>query len=225
MNYPTGTQVSAKSVPAMPGGEGISFGAVLRRALGNAGWRKLNPAIADRFSGYLKPRQPLRFVGTMHWVYCSPIGALLARVIRRWSILPDRCARDAEFTFDIGEKHGSIVKQRTYRMGGERTFRFVSRFSDVPRLHEEFGGGIGMNLRLIARRDCLWFCDQGYFLRFGRHRLPLPRWLTVGRFDLMHRNIDANRFQIIIRVAHPLFGTLFYQRGVFEQAGTSSTTR
>lgn len=211
----TGNRAKMQSLAA---GDTVSFGAVLRRSLGEQSWRRLEPAIAARFAGYIRPRRPLRFTGSMQWVYCSPIGALLAGFIRRFSILPDRCARNAGFIFDIGLRDGKIVKQRTYRLSADREFCFTSVFSDLPRLHEEFGGGIGMYLRLIARRDSLWFRDQGYFLRVGKWRLPIPRWLTVGSFDLMHRNIDRRRFQIIIRVAHPLLGTLFYQRGEFERA-------
>jgi hypothetical protein len=153
----------------------------------------------------------------MHWVYCSPVGYVIAKIIKRLSILPDICARDAAFTFTIGMKNNVICKQRTYDLGNSERFIFTSRFSNEPRLHEEFGGGIGMYLGLYVKRKALLFRDQGYFLRLKKWRLHLPRWLTVGHFDLLHRNIDDQRFQIIIRVVHPLLGTLFYQRGEFKK--------
>ena len=43
------------------------------------------------------------------------------------------------------------------------------------------------------------------------------RWLSVGRFTLRHRNIDAERFMVSIRLQHPLLGRLFYQCGTFQQ--------
>lgn len=192
-----------------------SFAAVLRCGLGEYAWSKLEPAIGARFSPYLSEDRPLHFIGTMQWVYCSPFGAAIARIVRRFSILPDTCARDTEFDFIIGVHNGEILKQRCYELGRRGRFTFTSLFREQPRLHEEFGGGIGMYLGLTVNRGALLFRDRGYFLRIGRWRLPLPRWLTVGRFELLHRNIDERRFQIIIRVAHPFLGTLFYQRGEF----------
>lgn len=193
------------------------FWAMLRDALDDHTWLKLDPAIAARFTTTISDDHPLQFSGKMHWVYCSPIGAMIAKIINRFSILPDICARDADFTFDISMLNGEIMKQRGYNLGASSKFTFTSSFSDQPRLHEEFGGGIGMYLRLAVKRGALLFRDQGYFLRIRHWRLPLPSWLTVGKFDLLHRNIDDQRFQIIIRVAHPLFGTLFYQRGEFKK--------
>ena len=191
------------------------FGAMLRGALGDNAWSKLEPAITERFTTTVSDDHILRFVGKMHWVYCSPMGALIAKFIKRFSILPDSCVRDVNFTFDISMQNGEIMKQRGYKLGENKSFMFTSTFNDQPRLHEEFGGGIGMYLRLAEKRGALLFRDQGYFLRIKHWRFPLPGWLTVGTFDLLHRNIDEQRFQIIIRVAHPLFGTLFYQRGEF----------
>lgn len=193
-----------------------SFGEMLRTTMGEQAWLKLEKAIVSRFNVYVSDHCELRFFGNMQWVYCSPIGSLIAKVIKRFSILPDQCARNSEFTFDIGMRKGEIVKQRGYDLG-EKHFTFTSIFKDTPRLHEEFAGGIGMYLRLLVKNGALLFRDQGYFFRIKQWRWSLPRWLTVGYFDLLHRNIDEQRFQIIIRVVHPLFGTLFYQRGEFER--------
>ncbi len=194
-----------------------SFGAMLHRALGDHAWGALESAIVSRFSASISAQRTLSFKGTMQRVYCSPVGYMIAKIIKRFAILPDTCAQNSEFTFTIGLKNGEIHKQRAYQLDDNRHFIFTSRFSDQPRLHEEFGGGIGMYLHLLVKRKALLFRDQGYFLRIRAWRLYLPRWLTVGHFDLLHRNIDAHRFQIIIRVVHPLLGTLFYQRGEFSK--------
>jgi len=192
-----------------------SFGTLLRAALGDAAWVRLAPAIRQRFAAYISADQALRFRGCMHWVYCSPLGSLIMRLLARYSILPVQCARDVAFEFQIGMQQEAIVKQRRYHFGPDNQFVFRSVFSDLPRLHEEFTGGIGMYLDLLETQGGLLFRDRGYFWRVLGWRLPLPRWLCVGRFELLHRNLDAQRYQIIIRVAHPLLGTLFYQRGIF----------
>ena len=193
----------------------VSFAALLRQVMGEQVWSELEPAIRRRFAAYVGEGHSLVFKGKMQWVYCSPLGYIISKVIKRFAILPDACVRDSEFTFDIGMRNGEILKQRIYEMHTRKAFNFTSQFSAEPRLHEEFYGGIGMYLGLLVKRGSLLFRDEGYFFRIGQWRLRLPRWLTVGHFDLLHRNLDEQRFQIIIRVIHPLFGTLFYQRGEF----------
>lgn len=195
------------------------FCSILRTSLGEQAWRKLSPEIVSRFNAHLSEAHSMQFVGRMHWVYCSPIGALIAKIIKPFSILPDICTREADFLFSIAVRNGVIMKQRVYQLSDKHRFVLTSRFADQPRLHEEFGGGIGMYLSLAVKRGAMLFRDCGYFIRLRNWCIRLPRILTVGHFELMHRNIDEQRFQIIIRVAHPWLGTLFYQRGVFRQIG------
>lgn len=193
----------------------LSFSTMLRNALGESAWSTLDSAIQHRFVASQSSTETLEYRGTVNWVYCSPAGALIARLLRRAAILPGRCGRDAAFEFCITRNEDKIVKQRVYNWPSGEQFTFRSIFGSDPRLHEEFSGGIGMYLQLFATQAALLFRDRGYFLRVGSVRIPLPRCLSVGTFELLHRNIDAQRFQVIIRVAHPLLGTLFYQRGEF----------
>lgn len=193
----------------------VSFATLLRQVMGESEWLELESAIHRRFATYVAEGHSLVFKGKMQWVYCSPLGFIISKVIKRFAILPDACVRDSDFTFDIGMRKGEILKQRTYEMRAKQAFHFTSLFRAEPRLHEEFNGGIGMYLSLLVKRGSLLFRDEGYFFRIRQWRLRLPRWLTVGHFDLLHRNLDEQRFQVIIRVVHPLLGTLFYQRGEF----------
>ena len=192
-----------------------SFGAMLRGALGESLWSTLDPAIQRRFAPSPSAGKMQRYAGVIHWVYCSPIGALIARLLRPAAVLPDRCGRNVAFEFRIESEGGKITKQRVYRWVNGEPFVFRSVFGHAPRLNEEFRGGLGMYLELVATKNALLFRDKGYFLRLGSVRIPLPRWLSVGTFELLHRSIDEQRFQVLIRITHPLFGTLFYQRGEF----------
>jgi len=217
MNSQKASLINHRGIDQTSRPETNAFGKMLRNELGKHSWAKLEPAIAERFTVCENHDNSIRFTGTMHWVYCSPMGAIIAKLIKRFSILPDMCARNAAFFFNINMYKGSIAKQRGYNLGERRHFTFTSTFGDQPCLHEEFKGGLGMYLRLAVKRGALLFRDNGYYLRVKNWRIPLPRWLSVGEFELLHRNIDDQHFQIIIRVAHPLLGTLFYQRGEFER--------
>ena len=199
-------------------GQGLRFSDVLSKELGSEAWEQLEPAIARRFSPRISGSRALCFRGSMQWVYCSPIGRMIASLLKNFHVLPKNCARHQPFDFTISQKNGVIQKQRRYGLGQEDCFTFTSLFYDNPQLHEEFAGGLGMYLGLAVKRGSLLFRDRAYFFRIGRWRMSLPRWLTVGRFELLHKNISDKEFQIIIRVNHPLLGTLFYQRGEFHAA-------
>lgn len=155
------------------------------------------------------------FAGTMQQVCCSLPGALLALLLRPLHLLPARCARDVAFVFRIEARGAAFHKERQYRFADGSAFAFRSLFASAPFLHEQFPLGLGMALRLEVQADgALLFADEGYFVRIMGRRWRLPAGLAA-RFELLHKSIDADRFQVLLRVSHPLFGTLFYQRGEF----------
>lgn len=195
-----------------------SFATMLRNTIGEEAWLRLHKAIRDRFQ-QKQSTHKLYFAGTMELVYCSPIGRLFAYLLKPFEIVPLGEAKDIKFSFTVEPQAGEIQKQRCYELNKQQkkqqNFTFASKFRESPFLHEEFKGGLGMKLALFEENTNLIFRDKGYFLKLGNWRLPIPAILSVGHFELLHRNIDQNRFQIIIRISHVLFGTLFYQRGEF----------
>jgi len=186
----------------------------LQSDLGEFEWKKLHRDIIERFTP-VKQYPKLRYIGVVSRVYCSPIGKLIAQLLKPLELLPAQNACDVPFEFLINHKADKITKQRRYYIEANKTFTFKSKFALKPVLHEEFKAGIGMNLKLSTVKGDLLFSDRGYFWRIGRWRVPIPRWCSLGKFELLHHNIDAHYFQVIIRITHPVFGVLFYQRGRF----------
>lgn len=195
--------------------------AVLRASLG-AHWNTLHPDIRARFT--LTPEAARQsFTGTMSEVHRSRVGWLIAKLIAFVRILPSVRARNVPFEFHLTPApNAGWVKERLYHFAdGRFEFRSVMRVEDNGELVEQFPYGLGMNIKLGAEGadgDTLYFRDDGYFLRVSGFRLPLPHWLTVGRFTLAHHNIDSERFTVAISLDHPLFGRLFFQHGVFSES-------
>jgi len=189
---------------------------MIKDELGETKIKQLDQDIVKRFMPTAHSNQ-LRYIGVVDWIYCSLLGKIIARFLKPLALLPDQCTRDRQFEFTIQQSSKGICKQRRYHLGASMPFTFRSSFSNEPCLHEEFKAGFGMKLKLLVKQGNLLFRDQGYFWRFGQWRLPIPKWCTVGHFELLHRNINQQRFQVIIRIYHPIFGTLFYQRGEFQQ--------
>jgi len=198
--------------------------ALLRTSLG-ADWQLLHPDIRARFT--LAPGETCQtFTGTMSEVNRSALGWLIAKLIAFVRILPATRARNVPFEFNLAPAQGAgWIKERLYRFQeGCFQFRSVMSITANGDLIEQFPYGLGMKIKLGAEDDNLHFRDDGYFLRLGTLKLPLPRWLTVGRFTLTHRNIDHEHFTVEISLDHPLFGRLFYQYGAFTQSVISSHT-
>jgi hypothetical protein len=194
------------------------FAALLRTALG-ARWQFLHPDIRTRFT--LVPGATQQsFTGTMDEINRSAIGWAIARLIAFVHVLPSARARDVPFEFNLSPAADTgWIKERLYHFNNGRfEFRSVMHIANNGELIEQFPCGLGMKIKLAAGDDTLCFLDDGYFLRAGNRRLPLPRWLTVGRFVLTHKNIDRDNFTVEINLDHPLFGRLFHQHGRFQQA-------
>lgn len=212
------------SVPATPLTALPSFAAMLRAALGLTAWASLDAAIRTRFAAP-KSSAGLRFAGNMQQVYCSPVGWLIATLLAPLALVPARCAQNVAFTFQIDPgANGCLLKTRSFRWAYGAPFIFRSQFGCAPTLHERFFGGLGMHLKLRARDGALEFLDDGYFLEVAGYRINLPRWANP-RFELVHRNLDEQRFQVLLKVSHACFGTLIYQRGEFsEDLGDATAT-
>ncbi|ALN91225.1 MULTISPECIES: DUF4166 domain-containing protein [Lysobacter] len=192
--------------------------ALLRAALG-ARWSLLHPHIQARFE-LLPGEAQAEYVGNMHQVRCTWLGGVFARLIRHARILPHQNADEVPFRFDVRPMTRGLgwVKTRTYHFVDE-VFSFRSRMilGDNGELLEHFGGGLGMRVRLEVLPNRLVFVDDGYFLHWRGLRLPLPKPLWPGRFVLVHRDLDAEHFEVSIDVEHPWFGPLFHQDGSFER--------
>lgn len=192
--------------------------ALLKAALGPR-WTLLHPHIQARFR-LAGGQAQAEYAGDMHQVRCTRLGALFARLIRHARVLPHHNADDVPFRFEVEPLQRELgwIKTRTYRFARE-IFSFRSRMSlgADGELLERFGGGLGMRVRLEVLPNRLVFVDDGYFLHWRNWRLPLPRPLWPGRFVLVHRDLDADQFEVCIDVVHPWFGPLFHQEGRFHR--------
>lgn len=178
---------------------------------------RLHPDIRARF--LVQDHGRSSFVGRMDQLDRSVFGWCIALVLRPLRVLPSRQAYAVPFAFHLDPAPGCAgwLKRRIYGFrDGPFEFSSVMSIDADGALVEQFPLGFGMRVRLEAAGDTLWFRDDGYFVRWGGVRIDFPRWLGIGRFELSHRNIDAERFDIEIRIHHFLFGPLFHQAGRFQ---------
>jgi hypothetical protein len=191
------------------------------RLLGELAWRRLAPAVRERFRWKPAPGAELRYVGEMAVVRSSRLGWLMAQVCRLIGtpLAPHRGTRvPVRVTLSLDGDGAGVVWRRVYRFPGRRSVTCVSikKATAADGLIECVGGGIGMWLRLTERAGALHFRSAGYFWAIGRARLSLPDWLTPGALHVVHSDEGQGRFRFRISVVHPLLGETFFQDGVFE---------
>jgi Domain of unknown function (DUF4166) len=200
--------------------EGLEPDPSFRVLLGELAWRRLPPAVRERFAWKPIAGAEIRYRGVMSVVRRSLIGALMAQLCRLIGTpLAPYGGHDVPVTVVLrsDRRSGGIVWERFYHFAGRALWRCASikRVSGREGLLECVGGGVGMWLALSERGGELHFHSTGYFWERGRFRLRLPSWLTPGALHVVHADLGGGRFRFGIAVRHPLLGETFYQDGVF----------
>ena len=208
------------------GGNRISIDKPSIRDLVEAGgWWRLAPAVRARFDAMEAAIAPLEYCGEMT-VEMSRVGWLFAQACRLiGSPLTYRRGKDVRVEVSVypgakGRTHG-IWWQRNFHFPGHAllSVRSLKVIDPKAGLLECVDGGLGMQLRIYAEAGALHFECRRYFLRVGRFRLRLPCIFTPGRAHVMHRDEGKGAFTFRITFRHPLFGTTFFQEGIFRPKG------
>ena len=191
------------------------------RLLGELAWRRLAPAVRERFRWKPASGAEIHYAGEMLVVRSSRLGWLMAQLCRLIGtpLAPHRGARvPVTVTLSLDADGAGVVWRRLYRFPGRRAVTCVSvkKAAESEGLIECVGGGIGMWLRLSERAGALYFRSTGYFWTIGRWRVALPDWLTPGALTVVHSDEGQGRFRFVISVVHPFIGETFFQDGVFE---------
>jgi hypothetical protein len=210
--------VAGKQVVPAPLGD-LRF----RKLLGSTAWNVLPGAIRRRFSKRLAGGQAVVYVGRTTHMQMSRVGFLLAQVARLIGG-PLPISRDVDVpsvvtvTEDMATGGQIWTRLYAHRSGFPQVIHSSKRFAGPLGLEEHVGCGVGMTLKLSADETALTFESVRYFVQLGALRLQLPRWLTPGQLTIGHHEIDPNRFAFTLKLEHPLFGQLIYQRAVFEES-------
>ena len=91
------------------------------------------------------------------------------------------------------------------------------RFTGSTGLEEYIGYGIGMALTIRAENEALIFESDHYFLSLLGIKLTLPRYLTFGKLQVIHKEEANDLFSFTLRLTHSLLGTLIYQHAQFKE--------
>ena len=192
-----------------------------RTLIGETAWASLPEAVRARFGKSVAGRVVV-YAGETVECRMSRSGWLLAQLVRLVGAPLPLC-RDAFVPAVVSVSEdgdaGGQFWTRIYgrRRGFPQVIHSSKRFAGPTGLEEYIGRGLGIALRISVENEALHFVSDHYFLKLGRRRLRLPRFLSPGALIVSH--IDCNHgwfaFRLVLR--HPLLGELIAQTALFSE--------
>ena len=219
-------RIGADIIPfpaARPGApdNGAEIGDLRFRALvGEEAWARLPEATRARFGKRISGSAAVVYAGEVVECRFSALGWLLAQLGRLIGG-PLPLSRDADMPACVTVTEDPTFEgqfwTRIYgrRRGFPQVISSSKRFAGPTGLEEQIGGGLGIALRVEVDNGALHFLSDHYFLKLGRLRLRLPRWLAPGRMRVSHIDCKHGLFAFVLRLDHPLLGTLVHQTAMF----------
>lgn len=188
--------------------------------LGAEQWALLPDAVRARFSKRYVPGRSVSYSGHIASCRMSRAGWVLAQLCRVIGApLPLEAGGGMAAVVTVSEHapSGGQLWTRVYarHAGFPQVIHSAKRFAGATGLEEYIGLGLGIALAVQASNAGIVFSSDHYFLKLGRLRLRLPRWLTPGALRIDHLDRGGGQFLFVLDLHHPLLGELIHQVGEF----------
>jgi Domain of unknown function (DUF4166) len=183
-------------------------------------WDSLPLAIRKRFSKRLSGGATAVYCGRMTTMRNSRCGWWMAQLLRLiGSPLPLHADIDVPSVVTVTEDMATRgqIWTRLYarRNGFPQIIQSSKRFAGPTGLEEYIGFGVTMALKIAVEPKALVFQSAGYWLGFGKLRFQLPWLLEPGLCIVRHEETVEGEFRFSLDLAHPLFGELIHQEGLY----------
>lgn len=191
-----------------------------RQLLGAREWGSLPDAVRRRFGKRLGVGQSANYAGQVLSCRMNVSGWVLAQACRLIGApLPLEREGGVAAIVSVTEDgmSGGQVWTRVYarKRGFPQVIHSAKRFAGPTGLEEYLGGGFGIALRVSAIEGGIRFSSDHYFLRMGRIRLRMPRWLAPGLLTIDHADCGGGSFTFTLALRHRLLGEVMYQHSHF----------
>lgn len=187
-------------------------------------WDRLPSAIRRRFSKRISSGASLAYQGRVEKMEMNLAGRVLASVMRAIGApLPfDRTSAGRSAVVIVTEDAATggqfWIRQYGRSSGFPQVVSSSKRFDGPTGLEEYIGYGIGIALRLECSDRALFFVSEGYFVKIGRWRVPLPKWICPGQLVIGHEELGDGQFRFSLVLSHHLLGSVIRQDAVFFDA-------
>ena len=193
-----------------------------RTLLGPAAWAGLPAPVRARFSKRLQPGAAVTYAGRIVHSRRRWLGAALAQLARLIGAplpLHDDLGVPAVVTVTEDAAGAGQFWTRLYgqHSGFPQVIHSSKRFAGPTGLEEYLGAGFGIALTVSADEQALHFHSDHYFVRAGRLRVRLPRFLSPGRLTISHVDFGPDWFAFVLVLEHPLLGEILSQTAIFRE--------
>lgn len=198
-----------------------------RDLLGLAAWSQLPRAVRRRFSKRIKTGEAIIYSGHVVETRMSLAGRILSALAHAiGSPLPGPDGNTGAAAVSVIEDAatGHQNWNRTYERPGRfpQVVHSMKRFAGPTGLEEYVGSGVGMSLVLSVEDGALVFRSAHYFIEAAGLRIRLPRALSPGVMEIVHRDEPdydelPHAFSFRLTLTHPLLGCLVHQLAYFKE--------
>lgn len=193
-----------------------------RALISDQDWKKLPPAVQERFTARIEGGECKVFVGEIVKMKSGFIGKTLANLVRVIGAPLPLCAKvGTATTVSVTEDYvtGGQNWTRIYanHKGFPQVINSVKRFCGTAGLEEYIGFGINMILKVEADPEGLIFRGTRFELGVFGQRLRIPKFFLPLEVEVGHRHVDDTRFLFTLDVRNPLFGALIEQAGLYRE--------
>ncbi len=192
--------------------------------VGKNAWSQLPPAVQQRFSKCFAPSEVILYRGRVIETRLPLAGRIFAALTTIvGSPLPksDGAVGPAVVSVTEEPEMGGQLWSRSYNRPGRfpQVIHSAKRFSGPTGLEEYIGYGISMSLRVSVEGEALVFRADRYFVApLPGLRITIPKWLSPGNLEVIHREEHDGEFSFCLTLTHPLFGLLVSQLAHFKDA-------
>jgi hypothetical protein len=178
--------------------------------------------IRRRFSRHLAEGERVVYLGQVTATHMTIVGRLVAQLARLVGApLPLEPSGSVPVTVIVtgSERLCGQVWTRIYDRARSfpQVIQSVKRFGGATGLEEIVAHGVGMRLKLKVSDGALVFRSAGYFIRCLGVQVSLPRWLTPGVIEVVHREESSGQFSFSLSVTHLWAGPIIDQIALFRE--------
>lgn len=199
----------------------VQYDARFRDLVGRDAWAALPCAVRNRFGHCLTGGASVVYQGkvvAMRMNFPGRLIAQLARLVGGPLPLDTSCINQpavVAVTEDCAGQGQFWIRQYGRSNRFPQVIHSSKRFAGPTGIEEYIGAGIGIALRVSTDTTSIYFTSDHYFLKLGRRKLRLPKWLRPGVLTITHQDRGDAGFLFSLNLHSRLFGELIHQDAHF----------
>lgn len=187
-------------------------------------WPHLPPVLKQHYQARCYSKDRVQFQGEMD-IQCSGPFKWLSPLIWLMAAVPPKSERNipAEVSFISDPDNLALIFHRVFHFSGKKPYQFRSKLYPMANneVVEVMRWGFAWRFNILWQDERIKMIHRGYGLKWFGHVIPLPlKWL-LGRAYAEEIAVDDERFNMLVTIKHPWWGTIYEYKGQFSLTAAS----